>query len=203
MAAEFVHRFLPATSNEQRTLLMLHGTGGNEDDLIPLAQALLPGAAILSPRGRIEEAGMPRFFRRFAEGVFDVDNIGQEAGALAEFVRTAAVTYGFDPALVTAIGFSNGANMAHSTLTLHPEAIANVVAIRGMQTLPDVTPGDLTGKRVLLTNGKMDPIVPVPTAESLATQLRDAGAQVDLKWLDTGHNLTREDVDLIRDFLAA
>lgn len=200
----FVHRFIPAEDREEnRTLLLLHGTGGDENDLVPLGQTILPGAAILSPRGRISEGGMPRFFRRFAEGVFDVPNIHEEAAALADFLRRASVEYGFDTAKVVAVGFSNGANMAHSMLMLHPDTLQSVVLIRAMETLPDLVVPDLSGKKAFMSNGKSDPIMPIPTVEALANQLRRAGAEVTQLWLDAGHNLTRTEIDDIRRWLAA
>src|SRR5574339_57152 len=138
MSVDFVYRFEPAAGNEGRTLLMLHGTGGDENDLVPLGQTLLPRAAILSPRGRVLEHGMPRFFRRFEEGVFDLESIRFEAGSLAQFLELAAEKHGFDANQVVAIGFSNGANIAHSLLALHPGSLSAVVAIRAMTTFPDL-----------------------------------------------------------------
>jgi phospholipase/carboxylesterase len=200
----FIHRFIPADNpNEKRTLLLLHGTGGDENDLVPLGQTVLPGAAILSPKGRIDEGGMARFFRRFAEGVFDVPNIIEEADALADFVAGAAQEYGFDRARVVAVGFSNGANMAHSLLMLHPEVVQEAVLIRASVTLPDLALQNLEGKRVFMSNGKSDPLMPIPEVEALAAQLRTAGAEVTQLWLDAGHNLTRSEVDDIRTWLAS
>jgi phospholipase/carboxylesterase len=204
MAADaFVHRFVPATDpSEKRTLLMLHGTGGTEEDLLPLGAAILPGAAMLSPRGRILENGMPRFFRRFAEGVFDLDSLRAESEALGDFVSDSAQRYGFDPASVVAVGFSNGANIAGGLLLLRPEVLAGAIMLRPMVTLePDPLP-DLTGKRVLLVNGKQDPIVPVDNAQRLGEMLQQAGAAVQHLWLDTGHNLTRQEINAAMDWLA-
>src|SRR5262245_51452782 len=108
----FVHRYVPAAAaDEPRALLLLHGTGGNEDDLLPLGRHLLPGAALLSPRGNVLERGMPRFFRRLAEGVFDQEDLRLRTAELARFVRDAAAAYGFDPGKVVAVGYSNGANI--------------------------------------------------------------------------------------------
>jgi phospholipase/carboxylesterase len=199
----FIHQFLPATNpEEQRTLLLLHGTGGDEQDLIPLGQTLLPGAAILSPRGHISEGGMSRFFRRFGEGVFDLENLKEEAAALAEFVRQSASQYGFDPNKVVGVGFSNGANMAHSLLLLHPETLKDVVAIRAMTTFPDAKAEGLQDKRVFISSGRFDPIVPTTDAENLARQLREGGADVTHHWVETGHNLTREEVVEIAAWLS-
>lgn len=202
----FVHRFEPARDpamHQRRTLLLLHGTGGDENDLIPLGRALLPDAALLSPRGRVLEHGMPRFFRRLAEGVFDLDDLRRRAAELARFVAKAAQVYGFDPARVYAMGFSNGANIAAAVLLLHPATLAGGALFRAMVPLePDAAP-DLTGKRVLLSEGRADPIVPVENAERLAALLRAGGADVSLVWQQAGHNLTQADVDAARAWFEA
>lgn len=203
MSETFVHKFIPATNpEEKRTLLLLHGTGGDENDLIPLGEALLPGAAILSPRGRISERGMPRFFRRFAEGVFDLDNLREETNALADFLADAAKQYDYDPNQVTAVGFSNGANIASTLLLLRPEAIAQGVLIRTMVTLESPATPQLAGKRVFVSSGKYDSMVPVENVSQLAQTFRDGGADVTHFWVDAGHNLTREEVEAIRNWLA-
>jgi predicted esterase len=200
----FEHRWVPASdAAEKRTLLMLHGTGGDENDLIPLGETLLPGAAILSPRGRISENGMPRFFRRFAEGVFDLDDLRLQASDLADFIGDAARRYGFDPSRVTAVGFSNGANIAGGLLLLRPEVLEAAVMLRPMVTLePDPMP-DLSGKRVFLANGQVDPMVPVENANRLAQMLRQAGADVTHEWLPGGHNLTRQEIVAATEWLAS
>lgn len=199
----FVHRFIPAaTPGEDRTLLMLHGTGGNESDLLPLASTLLPGAAILSPRGRIDEGGMPRFFRRFAEGVFDLDNLREETNALADFVKAASEEYGFDPAKVVGIGFSNGANIASTLLFLRPETLHEAILIRTMVTLPDTSAQGLEGKRVFISSGRFDSMVPVDNVMHLASVLADGGADVTHHWVEGGHNLTRGEIDAMREWLS-
>lgn len=201
--SEFVHKFIPATSDETRTLLLLHGTGGDENDLIPLGQTLLRGAGILSVRGRVLEGGMPRFFRRFAEGLFDLDNLREEAAALNEFLPQAAAQYGFDPSKLVGIGFSNGANMAHSLMGLYPTSLAEAVLIRAMTTMPELEYSGLDGKRVFISSGKSDPILPVADAENLADQLRKGGADVTHLWLDAGHNLTRGELGEISAWLGS
>ena len=127
---DFIHKFIPGTSG--RTLLLLHGTGGNESDLLPLGRALDPAAALLSPRGKILEHGMPRFFRRLAEGVFDEKDLILRTHELADFIAAAAVKYGFDPKQLIAVGYSNGANIAASTLLLRPGTLAGAALLRGM-----------------------------------------------------------------------
>lgn len=190
----YTHRYEPATSASASPLLLLHGTGGNEHDLIPLGQQLAPGSALLSPRGDVSEHGMPRFFKRFAEGVFDLDDVAKRTHALADFIQSAATKYGFDAAKLNALGYSNGANIAASLFLLRPEALAGAVLLRPMVVREPTQVPDLTGKRILLLSGRRDPIVPVDHPPRLAAQLREAGADVTLQWLDTGHQLT--DVDL-------
>jgi len=192
----YVHRFEPATVASATPVLLLHGTGGNEADLLPLGRQLAPGSALLSPRGDVSEHGMPRFFRRFAEGVFDLDDVARRTHALADFIAAAATRYGFDPGKLAALGYSNGANIAASLLLLRPEALVRAVLLRPMVVLQPKTLPDLSGKHVTLLSGRHDPIVPVDHPPQLAKMLRQAGAQVDLHWLDTGHQLTEEDLRL-------
>lgn len=192
----YVHRFEPATVASATPVLLLHGTGGNEADLLPLGRQLAPGSALLSPRGDVSEHGMPRFFRRFAEGVFDLDDVTRRTHALADFIADAATRYGFDPGKLAALGYSNGANIAASLLLLRPEALVRAVLLRPMVVLQPKTLPDLSGKHVTLLSGRHDPIVPVDHPPQLAKMLRQAGAQVDLHWLDTGHQLTEEDLRL-------
>ena len=156
----FDHRYLPGDDESGPTLLLLHGTGGNEEDLIPLGQELLPGAAILSPRGKVSEYGAPRFFRRLAEGVFDHEDLLFRTHELAGFVEAAAEEYGFDPSKVVAVGYSNGANVAASTILLHPGLLRAAVLFRAMVPFePEVTP-DLSGMPVFMAAGRMDRMIP-------------------------------------------
>lgn len=197
----YTHRYDPATTPGAAPLLLLHGTGGNEHDLIPLGQQLAPGSALLSPRGDVSEHGMPRFFRRFAEGVFDLDDVAKRTHALADFIAAAATQYGFNAAKLTALGYSNGANIAASLFLLRPEALAGAVLLRPMVVLEPAQVPDLTGKRMLLLSGRRDPIVPLDHPERLAAQFRAAGADVTLQWLDTGHQLTDADLAHAARFL--
>ena len=197
----FVHRYLPGEDESGATLLVLHGTGGNEEDLIPLAQDLAPGAAILSPRGKVSEYGAPRFFRRLAEGVFDHEDLLFRTHELAEFVEAAAVQYGFDLSKVVAVGYSNGANVAASTILLHPGLLRAAVLFRAMVPFePEVTP-DLSGLPVLMAAGRMDRMIPPDNTQRLADILAEAGADVDLRWRDVGHPLTYEEVGEAREWL--
>lgn len=197
----YVHVWVPPDSQDGRTLLLLHGTGADEHDLLPLGRALLPGAGILSPRGDVDEAGSARFFRRFAEGVFDLADVAFRAERLGDFVADCAHRYAFDPRRVVAVGFSNGANIAAATLFVRPHAIAEAVLFRAQVTfVPDPLP-DLTGKRVLLASGRADSLIPTHEASELAAILRQCGADVDHAWADAGHRLTDDEVDLARDWL--
>ena len=200
---DFAHRWVPPAPGEEETLLLLHGTGGNEDDLLPLGRAIAPGAGQLSPRGRVLERGMPRFFRRLAEGVFDEADVVRRAGELADFVAHSAEHYGFDPTRVTAVGFSNGANIAAALLLLRPGTLAGAALFRAMVPIRPAELPVLRGRRVLISEGRADPIVAAAEAESLASMLRGAGAEVTLAWQDAGHGLVGADVDAARAWLGA
>jgi phospholipase/carboxylesterase len=160
-APDFIHHFVPTKRGSARVLLLLHGTGGDEADLLPLGAELDPNAALLSPRGRVTENGMPRFFRRFAEGVFDEEDVIRRANELADFIASAAEKYNFEQANVTAVGSSNGANIAAAMLLLRPETLPAALLFRAMVTLSASPAADLGGKRVLLCAGRYDPIIPL------------------------------------------
>jgi len=198
----FDHRYLPGDDKSGPTLLLLHGTGGNEEDLIPLGQELLPGAAILSPRGKVSEYGAPRFFRRLAEGVFDHEDLLFRTHELAEFVGAAADEYAFAPSKVVAVGYSNGANVAASTILLHPGLLRAAVLFRAMVPFePEVTP-DLSGMPVFMAAGRMDRMIPQDNTQRLADILTEAGADVDLRWRNVGHPLTYDEVGEAKQWLA-
>jgi phospholipase/carboxylesterase len=195
----FIHRFEPATKPETRPVLLLHGTGGDESDLLPLGRAIAPGAALLSPRGQVLEHGMPRFFRRLAEGVFDEDDIRRRAIELADFVADARAQYRL--ATPIALGFSNGANIASAMLLLRPQALSGAILLRAMVPLAVAPPADLGGKPVLIVSGAQDPIVPVDNAARLADLLRAAGAAVDHQVLPVAHGLSNADIVLASRWL--
>lgn len=198
----YVHVFEPARDPSAPPLLLLHGTGGDEHDLIPLGRQLAPGAALLSPRGDVLERGAPRFFARLAEGVFDLDEVERRTHALAEFVAAAARHHGFDAARLVAVGFSNGANIAASLLLRRPESLAAAVLLRPMVVLdPDNAP-PLAGQRVLVASGRFDPVVPAGHPERLAAGLRRAGAAVELRVHDASHGLVPADLAAAQAFLA-
>ena len=195
------HRFEPGTDPSAPPLLLLHGTGGDENDLIPLGQKLAPGAALLSPRGEVSEHGARRFFARLAEGVFDPAEITRRTHALADFIAAAAKQYGFEAGRLTAVGFSNGANIAATLLLLRPESLAAGVLLRPMVVLePAVTP-NLAGKRVLISSGTADPIVSNDHPVRLGALFRQAGAEVTLHTHAAGHGLMPADFAAARKFL--
>ncbi|MBY0299596.1 MAG: alpha/beta hydrolase [Methylobacterium sp.] len=196
----FVHRFEPAGAPDRPPLLLLHGTGGDETDLLPLGRMLAPGAALLSPRGPVLENGMPRFFRRLAEGVFDEADLRSRAADLAAFVEAARETYGLPAPL--AVGFSNGANIAAAMLLLHPGVLAGALLIRAMVPLAEPPAADLAGRPVLILSGSLDPIVPAQNAARLAAQLGAAGAAVTHEVLPAGHGLTQADLARAQAWLA-
>lgn len=202
MSAEtlsFTHRHEPGSA-ALPPLLLLHGTGGDEADLLPLGRAVAPGAALLSPRGQVSENGAPRFFRRLAEGVFDEDDLRRRTDDLADFIASARSRYGLAAPL--ALGFSNGANIAAATLLRRPETLAGAVLLRPM--VPFATPprADLAGRPVLILSGVMDPIVPVENARRLAGQLTAAGAAVEHRVLPAGHGLSQAEIGLVADWIA-
>lgn len=196
----FAYRFEPASRTGAPPLLLLHGTGGDESDLLQLGAMISPGSALLSPRGRVLEHGMPRFFRRLAEGVFDEDDVRKRALELGEFVAYARQRYGI--AAPVAVGFSNGANIAAALLLMKPEALAGAVLLRAMVPLSDPPRTRLDGKPVQILSGQMDPIVPAENASRLSAILSGAGARVTHKVLPTGHQLSQADVRLARDWIA-
>jgi predicted esterase len=198
----FQHVYQPGKDADAPTLLLLHGTGGDEHDMLPLG-GLMPGANLLSPRGQVLEQGKPRFFRRLAEGVFDLDDLRRRAGDVAQFVTAAAAAYGFDASRVYAMGFSNGANIASAVALLHPGVLRGAVLLRGMVPLePDPLPA-LGGFGVLISNGKMDPIVSPEETERLAKLFQRAGAAVELHWQPAGHQLMPTDFNAARTWLDA
>ncbi len=198
----FVHRFIPAEESGAPTLLLLHGTGGDENDLLPVGRMLDERAALLSPRGKVLEHGMPRFFRRLAEGVFDHEDLVNRTHELAEFVERAVSEYDLDPGCIFAVGFSNGANIAGSLLLLHPGLLAGAVLLRAMVPFEPEEMPDLSGTPVYLAAGRSDQMVPPENTERLAELLQEAGADVELHWQPRGHDLGSDEIKVARDWLA-
>src|SRR6266481_5380631 len=193
---DFIHEFVPGSS--ERTLLLLHGTGGNERDLIPLGRDLDPTASLLSPRGKVLENGMPRFVRRLAGGVFDFEDLKNRTNELAASGAAAGHRYGFAADNV-AVGYSNGADIAASMLLLRPEILSAAILFRAMVPLVPEKRPNLSSKSIFLGAGSFDPIVPASNTKELAELLRAAGADVTIRFFQSGHELTSDDVDLARE----
>lgn len=183
------------------TIVALHGTGGNEADLLPLAEQIAARAAVLSPRGNVLEHGMPRFFRRLAEGVFDVPDLIARTHALADFIAAAREHHRL-PNPVIAMGYSNGANIAGALLLLRPEVLDGAMLLRPMLPLEPASVPALEGKRVLLASGTHDPICPPESAARLGDLLREGGAVVTEANPEASHGLVPEDVSAMRAFIA-
>lgn len=194
--SEFIHQYVPANGS-RLTLLLLHGTGGDENDLVPIGRALAPGAALISPRGKVSEGGAARFFRRLSAGVFDEQDIRLRASELAEFVKS------FGLANVFALGYSNGANIAAALMLLHPEVLAGGILLRPMVPLTPEPLPDLGGKPVMILAGEHDEMTRPEITKNLASLLTRAGAKVEVRWMDAGHDLGPGDFQGIKEFVGA
>jgi phospholipase/carboxylesterase len=197
----FVHRFEPGNQTDTPPLLLLQGTGGNERDLLPLGRAVGPGTALLSVRGKVLEHGMPRFFRRVSEGVFDESDVRRRANELADFIAEARRQYQLRAPL--ALGYSNGANIAAAMLFLRPDALSGAMLLRAMVPLRNLPKADLVTKPVLMVSGLSDPIIPPDNSARLAAMLTNAGADVQLRMLPDGHQLSQADLTEAREWLRA
>jgi len=193
MLNTFVHRFVKGGDGAD-TILLLHGTGGNEDDLLSLGRDLAPEANLLSPRGKVLEQGMPRFFRRIRPGVFDLEDLRVRTGELAQFVRDAAVEYKFDPTRVIAAGYSNGANIAASALYREPGLLAAALLLRPMNPWPGESMPELKGIPVLIAAGRHDAMSSDEDIKGLSTALKKGGAEVSVHWHPGGHELGQDDL---------
>lgn len=201
MPLSFIHRFEPATRPEAAPVLLLHGTGGDENDLLPLGRTISPGAALLAVRGKVLEHGMPRFFRRLEEGVFDEEDVVRRAHELADFVDAARNEFGIGAPL--ALGFSNGANIAAAMLFLRPASLAGGILLRAMVPLADPPKSDLSGKAALILSGRHDPIASLTEGERLAAMLEARGARAERHILPAGHQLAQADITLTRKWLVS
>ncbi len=198
----YIHRYDPAQDDTRDvTLLLLHGTGGDENALLGLGRMLIPGAGLLSPRGNVLENGMPRFFRRFAEGVLDVDDLKQRSAELADFIHQSSEIYHFDEQRVIATGFSNGANIAASLLLLQPSVLHAAILLHPMVPFVPETSPDLQGKPIFIGAGRTDPLVPAVQTEQLAAIFRQAGANVEMCWQNGGHTVGLEEVKAAKAWL--
>jgi predicted esterase len=195
MAADYIHKFVPAGVADAPTLLALHGTGGDEHDLIPLARMISPASAVISPRGRVLEHGMPRFFRRLAEGVFDLEDLRARTEELAAFVTDSAERYHFDPTRIVALGYSNGANIAGSLMLSKPGLLAGGILLRPMVPFEPESLPDLVGTKVLLSAGRHDRLIPQSSTERLRELLQQSNADVTLAWYDADHSLLPREME--------
>lgn len=195
----FIHRFEPGNRLGAPPILLLHGTGGDENDLLPLGNAIAPGSALLSPRGKVLEHGMPRFFRRLAEGIFDEADVRRRANELADFVAEARQRY--ELVAPFGLGYSNGANIAAAMMMLRPEALAGAILLRAMVPLRNPPETDLAGVPVLIVSGQYDPIIPPSNSAALAAMLKTASASVQQSVLPLGHGLSQDDVMIGRAWL--
>ena len=196
----FIHRF--EAGDGPLTILALHGTGGDENDLLPLVRMLYPEANVLSPRGKVLEGGMPRFFRRLSMGVFDVEDLKLRAEELVTFVDASAVAYGFDRQRVIAVGYSNGANIAAGVLFMGA-AFAGAALFHAMKPFDPSSMPDLAGIPVFLSGGRMDPMIPAAQTSELEEGLASAGANVTMFWAPGGHELTHPEVEAAREWFAS
>ena len=184
------------------TLVLLPGTGGNEEDLVSVGEEVEPSASILSPRGKVLENGMPRFFKRLAEGVFDIEDLKFRTRELAEFIQNCSLHYNFDLKRTIGIGFSNGANIASSVLLLYPQIFGSAILFRGMIPLVPKPLPDLSHKHILLSAGTNDPIVSRTETENLSKLFQESNAIVTLKWQSSSHNLVQEDILVARKWIS-
>jgi phospholipase/carboxylesterase len=198
------HVFLPPERDGAGPpLLLLHGTGGDEHDLLPLRDLLAPGAPALGVRGTVLENGMPRFFRRLREGVFDEDDLRRRADELAGFVETASAAYGIAPGSLVAVGFSNGANIASALLLQRPGLLRRAVLLSAMVPFADSPAADLAGTLVAVSNGARDPMIPAALTARLVAQLRERGATVVELPHPGGHQIHPGVLPQIQELLSA
>ncbi len=196
---EFVHTYVPGKTTT--TLLLLHGTGGDERSLLPMARVIDEGAATLAVRGNVLENGMPRFFRRFAEGVFDIEDLKFRANELAGFLGWASRGYGFSPVSLSALGYSHGANLGAALLLLRPEVLGRAILFRPTMPLVPETVPDLSGKSVFISAGRRDEMTPRAKTEELEEFLKAAGAEVTINWEEATHSMTRHDIEKAASWL--
>lgn len=186
----------------KQTLLALHGTGGDETQVLDLAAEISPDSAIIGLRGKVQEDGSNRFFRRFAEGVFDEDDLRFRASEIAAFIEEFLKETHLPRPLI-AVGYSNGANIAAGLLLMHPEVLDGAILFRAMSPFQDPPVVNLTGKKILLSNGEKDPLAPLDVAEKLGDTFNRCGATLHHRITPSGHGLTRTDIHLAQNWLKA
>jgi len=201
LAYQYIHE--EAANPAAAPLLLLHGTGGDEKELLRLGRTISPGSTLISPRGDVSERGALRFFARLSEGVFDPAEVSRRTHALADFVSAACLKHRIDSQRLIAVGFSNGANIAATMMQLRPGVFGGAILFRSMVILDQpATAGSLAGRRVLLANGNVDPLVPLDHPPRLAAHLKAGGADVTTRMLDASHGLTPQDVAAAQSWLA-
>lgn len=198
----FMHRLVPGEREAHPPLLLLHGTGGDEDYMIPLGRVLSKGATLLSPRGKVVDKGKARFFRRLADGASDMEDLKLRSHELADFVELASVRYGLEPGKLFVVGVSNGADVAANLLLLRPGLLRGAILFRPMALLKLEVLPDLSGITVLVSAGLADRNVPKEQAKRLADILEKAGAEVCFRWRQTGHDLTLAEIKDAREWLS-
>lgn len=189
------HIFNKGKDSTKPTLILLHGTGGNELDLLPIAGRIDDEASVLSVRGNVLENGMPRFFRRLAEGVFDEEDLIFRTKELYEFLDDSAANYNFDRENMIAIGYSNGANIAASLLFHYQNALKGASLHHPMVPRKGIVLPDLSGKSVFIAAGKNDPICSPMESTELQSLFEKANAKVEIHWENRGHQLTVDEVE--------
>lgn len=195
---DFIYKYLPKQGNKKVTFLLLHGTGGDENDLIPVAEMISEDTSILSPRGKVLENGMPRYFRRLEEGVFDLEDLKFRTDELADFLER--MTKKYDIETLVALGYSNGANMAASLLLQRPESLGGAILFRVMVPFEPPKFPSLKGKKILMSCGKLDPLIPQTMSRKLHEMLEKSGAIVSMNWVDAGHGLIQGDIESAREW---
>ncbi|MDQ1910817.1 alpha/beta hydrolase [Paenibacillus sp. GD4] len=189
------HIFQKGSDPEAPTLVLFHGTGGTEQDLLPVAQIVSPASSVLSIRGNVLENGMPRFFKRLSEGVFDEEDLLIRTNELHEFLGEAAAAYGLDRTQFVAIGYSNGANIAGSLLFHHQGAWKGAILHHPMVPRRGIEIPKLNGTPIFIGAGTNDPICTPQETEELEQLLRDAGGDITVSWESFGHRLTHSEVN--------
>lgn len=198
MSLDFIHIFIKGNNNSNNCLLLLHGTGGNENDLVPIAKIIDENAAILSPRGRVLENGMPRYFRRIAPGIFDLKDLEFRTKELYNFILKAKTHYGMENHKIITIGYSNGANMALSLLFSYPGLLSGAILFRPMMPYKPKEELNLNGKKILVLAGLYDELIDSKITKELVSILQSKRANVELNWIKSGHALTYEEVEVAK-----
>lgn len=198
---QYTYVYSPGAAGNTQVLLLLHGSGSTEYDLLDLGRTLAPDAHIISPRGNVSEMGMNRFFRRFEDGSFDYEDVVRRADRLSDFISTALKQHGLAAAQVTLLGYSNGANIGAAVMILHPDSLDSAILLRGLYPLQNADVQRLDGKNILMLNGSHDTIIPAERTEILVKYLQDAGAQLDYRILNADHRLTHEDMGMMATWM--